>query len=143
MSTEGILPDLLVAMNHAAYATEFDFPLYRDVNGVKVVCETITVSTVGQTQDGRWQAQHGPAYCMADSPEDWIILDLGDDAALDPEWDAFMTKATFSSLDRAMAAAKAEQAKTQAEIDALPPWTPDNGAYRAPETVRWMRRDAG
>lgn len=111
-------PDLRTALDYAAHATEFGFPLYRTVNGQQELYDTVTVSSVAQVPDGRWNVLHGPAFCMAENTGEWIVYVSSGSEAEDRQFDK---DTTFTSLSRAIKAAVAEQRKTQQEMDNLPP----------------------
>jgi len=119
--------DLRTARDRAGHASEFVFPLYHLVEGEQVLQDVIKVSAMGEIPDGRWRAQHGPFYCMADAPDEWVAWAPDDPEAKDPasvakdwrEWEGFMKEATFTSLEKAIDAAVAEQRRTQEQLDAL------------------------
>lgn len=124
MSTD----DLRTARDRAAHASEFVFPVYRTVDGeLELDNPLITVTTRGPVPDGRWTVEHGPFYCMADRTEDWIAFapDFEDPGNYERtkesrrQWEAFLDKATFTSLDKAIQAAVSEQRKEQEQLDEL------------------------
>lgn len=142
--------DLRTARDRSAHASRFVFPLFRNVwEGGQALAEVISVTTRGELPDGRWLVEHGPSFCMAAKPEDWIVFapdlsDIGNYEKTKEErrrWEEFLNEATFSSLDAAIDAAVAGQRKSQAELDALPAREPDTGAYRAPEVIEQLRRE--
>jgi hypothetical protein len=119
--------DLRTARDRAAHASEFVFPTYRTEAGKQILDEVIKVTTPGQLPDGRWTAEHGPFYCMADTPDEWVafapdsnpLSRLSTDAEERLQWETFLKEATFTSLDKAIEAAVTEQRRTQEQLDAL------------------------
>jgi hypothetical protein len=93
--------DLHTAARMAEHAREFVFPLYRKVDGKAEIHEVVRVSSVGLVPDGRWMAEMGPFYCMADSPDEWVAFahSLDSDDTLDRNvaerirWEAFLKEA--------------------------------------------------
>jgi hypothetical protein len=69
---------------------------------------------VGQS---RWQVVHGPFFCMAGNTDDWIAFV---NSGVEEEEAQFDEDCTFTSLDRAIKAAVAEQRQTQDDLDNLP-----------------------
>jgi hypothetical protein len=110
-------PDVRLAREYAAHATEFAFPVYRTVNGQQELHDVITVSSMAQVPDGRWQVVHGPFFCMAGNTDDWIAFV---NSGVEEEEAQFDEDCTFTSLDRAIKAAVAEQRQTQDDLDNLP-----------------------
>jgi hypothetical protein len=120
--------DLRTARDRAAHASQFVFPLYRVVGTKQVVQDVIKVTAMGHLPDGRWMAEHGPFYCMADAPDEWVgfapdpnpLNRLSTDAEERlHQWKAFLKEATFTSLEKTINAAVAEQRRTQEQLDAL------------------------
>ena len=107
--------DLKTVRDYVGSVTGFSFPVYKTEEGSPELWDVVMVSSYAQVPDGRWTASHGPFWCLANSPGDWVAYSPAGEGFA--EADAFDKDTIFYSLTKAIEAARAEQRKMQADID--------------------------